>query len=52
MAVGFGYYFVALFATVLVVAMLIALRPIEERFIRSRWNRRKEDPPVPDRREH
>jgi uncharacterized membrane protein YhiD involved in acid resistance len=52
MAVGFGYYAVAIFTTVLVVAMLIALRPVEERFIRGRWNRRKDDPAIPDRREH
>jgi putative Mg2+ transporter-C (MgtC) family protein len=52
MAVGFGNYWIAAFTTILVVAMLVALRPIEQRFIRGRWNRRKDDPPVPDRREH
>jgi putative Mg2+ transporter-C (MgtC) family protein len=52
MAVGFGSYAIAVFATVLVVVMLVALRPIEQRFIRSRWNRRKDDPPIVDRREH
>ena len=52
MAVGFGYYGISIFTTVIVIAMLVALRPIEERFIRGRWNRRKDDPPVPDRREH
>jgi putative Mg2+ transporter-C (MgtC) family protein len=52
MAVGFGYYGISIFTTVVVVAMLVALRPVEERFIRNRWNRRKDDPPVPDRREH
>jgi putative Mg2+ transporter-C (MgtC) family protein len=52
MAVGFGYYPAAVFTTFLVIVMLVALRPIEQRFIRTRWNRRKDDPPVPDRREH
>jgi putative Mg2+ transporter-C (MgtC) family protein len=52
MSVGFGYYAVAVFTTVLVVGMLVALRPVEQRFIRSRWNRRKDDPQIPDRREH
>ena len=52
MAVGFGYYAIAIFTTVLVVLMLVALRPIEQRFIRSRWNRRKDDSPIVDRREH
>ena len=52
MAVGFGYYGISIFTTVLVIGMLVALRPIEERFIRNRWNRRKDDPPVPDHREH
>jgi len=44
MAVGFGYYPVAVFATVLVVAPLVALRPIEDRFFHARHNRRREDP--------
>ena len=48
MAVGFGYYAVAVFTTFLVVVMLVALRPIEERFIRRRWHRRKDDPPIKD----
>jgi putative Mg2+ transporter-C (MgtC) family protein len=52
MAVGFGYYAVAVFTTFLVIVMLVAIRPVETRFFRSRWNRRKDDPPVPDRREH
>jgi putative Mg2+ transporter-C (MgtC) family protein len=52
MAVGFGYYAVAVFTTFLVIVMLVAIRPVEMRFFRSRWNRRKDDPPVPDRREH
>jgi putative Mg2+ transporter-C (MgtC) family protein len=52
MAVGFGYYAVAVFTVFLVVVMLVALRPVEERFIRRRWNRRQGDPPIVDRREH
>jgi putative Mg2+ transporter-C (MgtC) family protein len=52
MAVGFGYYAVAVFAVLLVVVMLLAIRPVEERFIRKRWNRRHDDPPTSDRREN
>jgi putative Mg2+ transporter-C (MgtC) family protein len=52
MTVGFGYYGISIFTTLVVIGMLVALRPIEERFIRRRWNRRHDDPPVPDRREH
>ncbi|GAC1667126.1 MAG: hypothetical protein PVS3B2_05480 [Candidatus Dormibacteraceae bacterium] len=52
MAVGFGYYWIATFTTILVIAMLVALRPIEERFIRNRWNRRKDDPPASERHEN
>lgn len=52
MAVGFGFYGIAIFATLVVVVMLVLIRPIEERFIRSRWHRRKDDPPIIDRREH
>jgi putative Mg2+ transporter-C (MgtC) family protein len=52
MAVGFGYYLIAIFTAILVVGMLVAIRPVEERFIRNRWHRRHDDPPVIDRREH
>jgi len=52
MAVGFGYYAIAIFTALLVVVMLVAIRPVEERFIRRRWNRRHDDPPIIDRREH
>lgn len=45
MAVGFGYYAIAIFTTFLVVVMLLALRPIELRFFRGRRNRRSDDPP-------
>lgn len=50
MAVGFGYYLIALFATFLVIVMLVAIRPLELRFFHR--NRRHDDPPVVDRREH
>ncbi len=45
MAVGFGYYAIATFTTFLVIVMLVALRPIENRFFRGRRNRRSDDPP-------
>ena len=44
MAVGFGYYLIAVFTTFLVVVMLVAIRPLEMRFFRGR-NRRHGDPP-------
>ena len=44
MAVGFGYYSVAVFTAVLVVVVLVALKPIEDRFFRGRRNRRLSDP--------
>ena len=44
MAVGFGYYSVAVFTAVLVVVVLVALKPIEERFFRGRRSRRLSDP--------
>jgi putative Mg2+ transporter-C (MgtC) family protein len=43
MAVGFGYYAVAIIATVLVMVTLIALRPVEDRFFPERHNRRRSD---------
>ena len=49
MAVGFGYYAVAIFTTFIVLVMLIAIRPLENRFIRNRKLRRHDDPP-PDER--
>ena len=48
MAVGFGYYAIAAFTTFLVIVMLVAIRPVELRFFRR--NRRKDDPPIIDRR--
>jgi putative Mg2+ transporter-C (MgtC) family protein len=47
MAVGFGYYFLAVFVTVIVVIVLVALKPLEERFFRRSRHRRETDP-VPD----
>jgi putative Mg2+ transporter-C (MgtC) family protein len=44
MAVGFGYFYVALFTTVLVGGVLLGLKPIEERLFRNRTNRRASDP--------
>jgi putative Mg2+ transporter-C (MgtC) family protein len=44
MAVGFGYYPVAIVATVLVLLTLVALKPVEERFFLERHNRRRDDP--------
>lgn len=44
MAVGFGYFGVALFTAVVVVITLVAVRPLEERFFRNRRNRRQGDP--------
>lgn len=49
MAVGFGYYAVAIFTTIIVIVMLIAIRPIENRFVRHRKYRRADDPPPQDR---
>jgi putative Mg2+ transporter-C (MgtC) family protein len=44
MGVGFGYITLAVFATFIVLVMLVALRPIELRFFRGRKNRRRSDP--------
>jgi putative Mg2+ transporter-C (MgtC) family protein len=44
MAIGFGYYGVAAFTTLLVVVVLVALKPLEERWFRNRHNRRITDP--------
>ena len=49
MAVGFGYYAVAIFTTLIVLVMLVAIRPLENRFIRNRRLRRHDDP-SPDER--
>jgi putative Mg2+ transporter-C (MgtC) family protein len=44
MTVGFGYYFIAVFTTVVVVLTLVAIRPVEARFFKGRHNRRQTDP--------
>jgi putative Mg2+ transporter-C (MgtC) family protein len=44
MAVGFGYIGVALFSTVVVIVTLTLIKPLENRFIRNRRNRRATDP--------
>ena len=43
MAVGFGYYWLAVFVTVLVVVVLVSLKPFEDRFFRNRGHRRETD---------
>lgn len=43
MAVGFGYFGIAVFTAVVVVVSLVAIRPLEERFFRNRRNRRQGD---------
>ena len=45
MAVGFGYYTVALFTTILVGLVLIGLKPFEDRVFPLRRNRRRTDRP-------
>ena len=45
MATGFGYYDLSVFTTFLVIVMLVAIRPLEIRFIRNRRSRRATDPP-------
>jgi putative Mg2+ transporter-C (MgtC) family protein len=44
MAVGFGYYVVAIISTILVVVTLVGLRPIEDRVFPIRRSRRHDDP--------
>jgi putative Mg2+ transporter-C (MgtC) family protein len=44
MAVGFGYFVLALVTTLLVGVTLIALRPLEDRVFPIRRNRRRDDP--------
>jgi len=43
MAVGFGYYGVAVFAALLVLFTLVVIRPIENRLFKNRRNRRHDD---------
>lgn len=44
MAIGFGYFLIAIFTAALVIVTLIAIRPIEQRFFKGRRNRRLTDP--------
>ena len=44
MAVGFGYYILAVITAAMVVIVLVVLRPIEDRVFRQRRNRRATDP--------
>jgi len=44
MAVGFAYYGVAIFTTLVVVIVLVALKPMEDRVFPLRRNRRRDDP--------
>lgn len=44
MAVGFGYFWIAIFTAVVVLLTLVAIRPIEARFFKGRRNRRLSDP--------
>jgi putative Mg2+ transporter-C (MgtC) family protein len=46
MAVGFGYYGIAVFTAAIVIITLVAIRPLENRFFRGR--RRRATDPVPD----
>ena len=43
MAVGFGYFYVARFVTIVVVIILLAVKPLEERIFRRRGHRRETD---------
>lgn len=43
MAVGFGYYVLAVIASALVLITLVALKPIEDRVFPVRRNRRRDD---------
>src|SRR5579859_6254063 len=45
MAVGFGYFSIAVFTGAIVLITLVAIRPLEARFFRGR-HRRATDPPV------
>ena len=48
MAVGFGYYRVSIFLAVVVVVVLFAVKPLEERLFRRRGRHRRETDPQPD----
>lgn len=44
MAVGFGYYVLAVIAAALVLITLVALKPVEDRFFPTHRHRRRDDP--------
>jgi putative Mg2+ transporter-C (MgtC) family protein len=44
MAVGFGYFVIAIFTAAVVLVTLVVIRPIEARFFKGRRNRRLSDP--------
>ncbi len=44
MAVGFGYFTIAIFTAAVVILTLVAIRPIENRFFKNRRTRRRSDP--------
>ena len=48
MAVGFGYYAVSIFLTLVVVVVLFAVKPLEERIFRRPGHHRRETDPQPD----
>lgn len=48
MAVGFGYYTVAVFVTLVVVIVLFALKPVEEKIFRRPGHHRRETDEQPD----
>jgi putative Mg2+ transporter-C (MgtC) family protein len=43
MVVGFGYFGIAIFTTVLVIIMLVAIRPLERRLFHRREGHMEED---------
>ena len=44
MAIGYGYFAIAIFTAVVVIITLIAIRPLELRFFKGRRDRRDTDP--------
>jgi uncharacterized membrane protein YhiD involved in acid resistance len=47
MAVGFGYFVLAIISAVMVGVTLVALRPLEDRLFPVRRHRRRDDPRPP-----
>jgi len=44
MAAGFGYFVVAAFSAAVVIITLVAIRPLENRFLKNSRSRRRTDP--------